>query len=380
MKFSQIPGLHDTSRLLVDAVRNDHLAHAQLFAGAEGSLALPLALATATYIHCEQRGDDACGVCPTCVKSMKYIHPDTHFVVPLIKTDKEVDDDQRNSTLKTWRSFLHESPFGVPNDWATLVAEGEDKKNLIIPTSESRHIVRTLSLKPFESPYKVMILWQPELLHANAANGILKILEEPPPQTYFILVSYAADQLLPTILSRTQILPVPLLDDAAIAKYLKEHHQLDDAAAKRLALLADGNLAQAIRLTEGEDEDHFDEFIQWIEACANADVGALVVMADSFHGLDKVRQRNRLSFAMNMMRETLLELYQAHDIQRAQPAHLEFVRRFAPLTTLKVVQTAYDLINEGLLHLERNGSAKMIYLDLSLGISGALRQSRRATV
>lgn len=380
MKFAQIPGLHDTSRLVADAIRTDHLAHAQLFAGAEGSLALPLALATAAYIHCEQRGDDACGVCPACAKSMKYIHPDTHFVVPLIKTDKEVDDDQRNTTLKQLRSFLTESPFGVPNDWAIAVSSGEDKKNLIIPRSESRHIVKTLSLKSFESPYKVMILWQPELLHDSAANGILKILEEPPPNTYFILVSYAADQLLPTILSRTQILPVPLLDDEAITNYLKEHHQLDEAAAKRLALLADGNLAQAIRLTAGEDEDHFDEFIQWMEACANGDVGALVAMADNFHLLDKVRQRNRLSFAMSMMRETLLELYGAHDIQRAQPAHLDFVRRFAPLTSLNVVQTAYDLLNDGLLHLERNGSAKMIYLDLSLGISGALRQGRTATV
>lgn len=380
MKFSQIPGLHDTSRLLVDAIGSDHLAHAQLFAGAEGSLALPLALATAAYIHCEQRGDDSCGVCPACVKSMKYIHPDTYFVVPLIKTDKDVDDDQRNSTLKQWRSFLLESPFGVPNDWAMVASAGEDKKNLIIPRSESRHIVRTLALKPFESRYKVMILWQPELLHDSAANGILKILEEPPPQTYFILVSYAADQLLPTILSRTQILPVPLLDDAVIAEYLKTHHRIDETAAERLALLADGSLAQAIRLSEGDDEDHFDEFIPWIEACANGDVGTLVAMAENFHGLDKVRQRNRLSFAMSMMRETLLELYQAHDIQRAQPAHLEFVQRFAPLANLNVVQAAYDLINDGLLHLERNGSAKMIYLDLSLGITGALRQGRTATV
>ncbi|HEX7016560.1 MAG TPA: DNA polymerase III subunit delta [Cyclobacteriaceae bacterium] len=380
MKFSDIPGLHDTSRLLVNAIRNDHLAHAQLFAGAEGSLALPLALATAAYIHCEQRGEDACGVCPACVKSMKYIHPDTYFVVPLIKTDKEVDDDQRNTTLKQWRSFLAESPFGVPNDWAMVVSSGEDKKNLIIPTSEGRHIVRTLALKPFESRYKVMILWQPELLHVSAANSILKILEEPPPQTFFILVSYAADQLLPTILSRTQILPVPLLDDAVIVEYLKTQCQIDNAAAERLALLADGKLAQALRLSEGDDEDPFDEFIPWIEACANGDIGTLVSLAEAFHGLDKVAQRNRLTFAMSMMRETMLELYQAHDIQRARPAHLEFVRRFAPLASLNVVQSAYNLINDGLLHLERNGSAKMIYLDLSLGISSALRQDRAATV
>lgn len=379
MKFSRIPGLRDTSRLLVDAIRSDHMAHAQLFAGAEGSLSLPLALASATFIHCEQRGEDACGVCPACVKSMKYIHPDTYFIVPLIKTDRDVDDDQRNSTLKQWRSFLLESPFGVPNDWAMAVSAGEDKKNLLIPRSESRHIVKTLALRPFESRYKVMIIWQPELLHDTAANGILKILEEPPPQTYFILVSYATDQLLPTILSRTQILPVPLLDDKVIADYLATHHQVDPVAAERLALLADGSLAQAIRLSEGDDEDHFDEFVSWIEACANRDFGTLVAMAEGFHGLDKVAQRNRLSFAMNMMRETLLELYGAHDIQRAQSAHLEFVGRFAPLASLQVVQGAYDLINEGLLHMERNGSAKMIYLDLSLGIARALRQGRTAT-
>ena len=189
MLFKSIPGLSETKKLLIDAVKNNHIAHAQLFVGAAGALNLPLATAYATYLHCQNRGDDdACGVCPACSKNLKFIHPDTHFVFPMSNVKGEKDEERlKAEIMKSWRAFLLEQPFGNLNEWTTFYG-GEDKQALI-SREESREIIKTLSLKPFESPYKIMVIWQPEFMHPSAANGILKILEEPAAHTYFILVT-----------------------------------------------------------------------------------------------------------------------------------------------------------------------------------------------
>src|SRR5687768_8160108 len=268
MKFSAIPGLTETKKLLTDSVQSNHIAHAQLFVGAEGALNLPLALAYATYLHCQNKGDDACGTCPACSKSLKYIHPDTHFVFPVSNVKGDKDEERfKADTLKSWRSFLLEQPFSDLDDWTTYYG-GEDKQALI-SREESREIVKALSLKPFESKYKVMIIWQPEFMHPSAANGILKILEEPAAHTYFILVTNAADKLLPTIISRTQLISVPLLPDTEIEKFLVEKKSIDGKRAARLTLLADGNLNLALKLSENEEDDNAQLFAEWMRSCYN---------------------------------------------------------------------------------------------------------------
>src|SRR6188474_591421 len=249
MRFSEIPGLTETKRLLTDSVQSNHIAHAQLFVGAEGALNLPLALAYATYLHCQNKGEDSCGTCPACSKSLKYIHPDTHFVFPLSNVKGDKDEERFKAEItKSWRAFLLEQPFGNLDDWTNYYG-GEDKQALI-SREESREIIKTLSLKPFESPVKVMIIWQPELMHPSAANGILKILEEPAPHTFFILVTNAADRLLPTIISRTQIVTVPLLHDEEVEKYLVENLSIDSSKAGKITQLAEGNLNLAQRLID----------------------------------------------------------------------------------------------------------------------------------
>src|SRR6267154_2267032 len=213
MTFSSILGLDDVKKQLTGSVQSNHIAHALLFAGKPGALNLPLALAFAQYLHCTNKNEnDACGTCPACSKSLKFIHPDTHFVFPLGNISNDKDEDRfRAEILKTWRSFLIEQPFGNLSQW--MAAYGGEDKQALIAREESRKIVQALSLKPFESTNKIMVIWLPELMHPSAANGILKILEEPPPKTFFLLVTNGAEQLLPTILSRTQIVNVPLLND-----------------------------------------------------------------------------------------------------------------------------------------------------------------------
>jgi DNA polymerase-3 subunit delta' len=371
MKFSQIPGLEESKKLLIEAVKNNHAAHAQLFVGSEGALNLPMALAYATYLHCENPGDDACGVCAACSKNAKYIHPDTHFVFPLsnIKNDKD-EDRFKAEIMKSWRAFLLEQPFGDLDDWTNFYG-GEDKQALI-SREESREIIKTLSLKPFESRNKIMIIWQPELMHTSAANGILKILEEPSPHTFFILVTNAADRLLPTIISRTQIVTIPLLSDDELLSYLKEKGGATETKAQKAAHLADGNINLGLKLLESEEDNNTQRFTEWMRACYRKNYPLLVAMAEDYHGLDKLSQRNLIIYSINMMRETLLHRSGANDMNRTRGEELKFVQDFSKVMNVEKVEKSFTLMNDASYHLERNGSAKMIFLDLSLNIARAL--------
>jgi DNA polymerase-3 subunit delta' len=379
MKFSAIPGLEYEKKLLIDAVKNNHTAHAQLFAGPAGALNLPLAIAYTTYLHCENKGDDdSCGVCAACSKNLKYIHPDTHFVFPLSNVKGDKDEDRfKADILKSWRSFLLEQPFGNLDDWTNYYG-GEDKQALI-SREESREIIKTLSLKPFESPHKIMIIWQPELMHPSAANGILKILEEPPPHTYFFLVTNASDRLLPTIISRTQRITIPLLPDEDIESHLRENHNVDQQKAAKITQLSDGNINMAIKLIDNVEDDNAKRFIDWMRACYNFrkntsretnPAQVLVAMADEFHALDKLNQKNLFIYSINTMREILLMLNGAGTINRIRGEEYDSIQRLSKvLNSLGKVEKSFKLINDASYHLERNGSAKMIFLDLSLQIA-----------
>jgi DNA polymerase-3 subunit delta' len=369
MTFSSIPGLDEVKKQLAGSVQSNHIAHALLFSGKPGSLSLPVALAFANYLHCQNKnGNDACGTCAACSKSLKYIHPDTHFVFPLgnIKGDKD-EERFRSEILKTWRSFLIEQPFGSLGNWISFYG-GEDKQALIA-REESREIVRSLSLKPFESTNKVMIIWLPELMHSSAANGILKILEEPPAHTFFLLVTNSAEQLLPTILSRTQAVHIPLLADEEVEKFLKESYSLDDAKRDEIVQLAEGDLNFAIQLIDTEEDHHQTRFIDWMRTCYAKDYPKLITLADEFHELDKLGQRNLLHYGLGMMRETLLSISNAKTISRVKGEEEKFIQKFSNYFSVPKIETANRLINEASYHLDRNGSAKMIFMDLSLQLS-----------
>jgi DNA polymerase III subunit delta' len=368
MRFQDIPGNTAVKERLIQSVAGRKVAHAQLFAGKDGALNLPMAIAFATYVHCEKRTPtDACGTCPACSKNLKYIHPDTNFVFPLGNIGDKEDEKFRADILKTWRSFLLEQPFGNHNNWVSYYG-GEDKM-AIISREESRDIIRTLSLKAFESPFKVMIIWLPEYMHPSAANGLLKILEEPPPNTFFLLVTNAAEQLLPTIQSRLQVVQVPLLSDVELTNWLKTQGEADQAKIASAVQLSDGNLNLAIDLLSAGEDHHQDKFITWMRACYKKEYGALVGLAEEFHGDDKMMQRTFLRYSLDMLRETLLHLSGAESINRTQDAELKFIRDFSKVMSTDRIDRSSQLINESAIFLERNGSAKMIFLDMSLRIS-----------
>lgn len=377
MKFQDIPGLAHTKKMLTEAVRSNHAAHAQLFVGTEGALNLPLALAYASYLHCENRSDDSCGVCAACSKNAKYIHPDTHFVFPLSNVKGEKDEERLQADItKYWRSFLLEQPFGNLDDWCNHYG-GEDKLS-IISRDASREIIKTLSLKPFESKNKVMIIWRPETMHPAAANGILKILEEPSPNTYFLLVTNAADQLIPTIISRTQIVTVPLLSDEELESFLTSRQGVEPPTARKIVQLADGNVNYALKLIGQEADNSTAFFAEWMRACFANKYANLVTMAEEYHALDKLTQKNMISYSINMIRETLLFNAGAESINRTRGEEREFVEKFSKVLDVHKIERSFQLLNDASYHLERNGSAKMIFMDLSLKIAQTLKAQHQS--
>jgi DNA polymerase III subunit delta' len=214
-----------------------------------------------------------------------------------------------------------------------------------------------------------MIIWQPELMHSTAANGILKILEEPPPNTFFLLVSNAAERLLPTILSRTQMVQVPQLSDEDLKDYLVKNHSVDETRLQEIIQLAEGNLNMAIKLVDTE-EDHFqDRFADWMRLCYKRSYAGLVTFSEDFHQLDKLSQRNLFQYGLSMMRETLLHYAGAASISRIKAGEAKFVKDFSKIMNTEKVEKINTLFTNAHYHLERNGSAKMIFLDLSLQVA-----------
>jgi DNA polymerase-3 subunit delta' len=251
MNFSQIPGQQEIIGKLIRSVREERVSHAQLFTGPDGCGSLALALAYARYVSCETRTNhDSCGTCKSCVKYEKMIHPDLHFVFPVIRNKKD-SEPVSDSFLPEWREFVKKSPFFTINSWLDSIEVGNAQG--LIFSSEAAEIIKKLSLKTFESDFKIMIIWLPEKMHPSAANKLLKLIEEPPDRTLFLLVSDEPDKVLPTILSRCQLVRLPGFTNDEISDYLIGKFNADKKKASEIAGVANGNIIKALELYENED-------------------------------------------------------------------------------------------------------------------------------
>ncbi len=365
MRFSDIEGLEDFKDKLRNSVANNHIAHAQLFFGREGTATLPLAWAFATYLNCEHPDtNDACGKCASCIKMAKLIHPDLHFAFPVSAT-KNIPSKEAISTrfLPEWRRFLLENPFGNVNDWSN--AFGGENKQLNISKQESREIRQALSLKPFEGKYKIMLLWLPEFLHAAAANALLKVLEEPPGQTIFLLVSNNVDSLLSTITSRTQKFYIRNFDGTELATILSKKG-VSESQLATVVPLAEGSLRSAYELLSEVEDDSHEWFRQWMRYCYSWSFVEIYDFAENFHRMNKVGQRVLLQYGLNMFRESLLALVGASSLSRASGPEKEFSTKFARTLNEDKIASISEQFSEALYHLERNASPKILFFDLSL--------------
>lgn len=379
MQFRDIPGLEEVKKTLIASVQNNHIAHAQMFAGPEGSGNLVLALAYAAYIQCENKGEeDSCGECASCSKHKKYIHPDLHFTFPITST-KTVNKDPLSSMFyKDWRAFLLENPYNNLVEWGTHI--GAENKQLIISVDESRNVIKTLALKSFEAEYKIMIIWLPEVMRGEAANAMLKILEEPPAKTLFILVTNNLEKIITTILSRTQKVFIPGFSDKLISQYLVERYQIEEKRAQQLAYLADGNMDKALRMMTEIDEDHQQMFRDWMRMCfllykKTSNLLELTEWSEMFAKLGRESQKSLLQFGMNILRETLVYKYTSTSLVRLPQEDLKFVENFSKVLSDDKVEKINQKLNESSYYIERNASSKMVFMDASFYIAQVFNQA-----
>ena len=373
MQFAAIPGLPETKEKLLNAVKLNHLAHALLFHGPEGSANLTLALALASYLYCEQKSDtDSCGTCGSCQRMNKLILPDLNFAFPVIASSKEEDGDEeakeeKSDLLGNWRKFVLGQPYGNVHDF--IYFNGFEKKQLNITKAAARKMIQTLSLTSFEGGYKIMLIWAPEYLHPSAANALLKIIEEPPAKTLFLLVTSQADQLLTTILSRTQKILVRAFSDEEVSSHLVETGRCEAKAAAQIAMLADGNMRAAFLLIDQVEDQTVRQLRDWFRLCATKNLKEIFLLSEDFHKADKESQKSLMLAGLNVTREILLKNLDLDHLLRTTDEDRTFINNISKkmLTEEHAIQL-YQTFNDAHYHLERNANAKMIFTDLSMEI------------
>lgn len=373
MQFAKIPGLSDLKHSLVASYKNNHIAHAQLFNSAIGGGGLSIAIAFATYLLCSNKqGQDSCGQCANCQKMSRLVHPDVHYIYPKPSASKSSDYDKlQNETLKKWRTFAVEKPYSNLNEWVSY--NGYENKNVLISREDSRNIIRTVSMKSFEGDFKILIIWYPELMHPAAANGILKVLEEPPTQTIYLLVSYAYENLLATIKSRTQIFNVTPFKDEEIKQHLVDSKGVDAVLAEKVARLSGGSLGKAIYELEHADNMAYESFRNWMQMCLKADYSGLLNFTEDFVRSSKPQQRNQLEFSIALIRDAILSKADSDQLVNREGAEGEFIQKFGGFASLQALEKIYSNISQSLGHLARNASPRITFMNLSLQCSASLR-------
>lgn len=365
MRFSDIPGHNEIKSYLVSAHKNNRIAHAQLFSGIPGSANLALALAFASYIMCPHKKDgDSCGECENCQRMDKLIHPDLHFFYPKPSAKPKDYDKALSDSLKKWRELITQNSFPDLGDWISI--NGFESKNLLISKEDSKHIIKTVSMKSFEGDYKIVFLWYPEFMHQSAANAILKVLEEPPTNTIYFLVSSAYENLITTITSRTQLISVPPFTSEEIENYLIRKKNIEATRAKKVAHLANGSMSNAIRELENTGEIAYQEFQEWMRNCFKRDYTELAQLSESFGRRSKSDQKSHLEYGLVLTRESSLSTAEFGNIESHSDEEKDFIVKFGKANSLASMEQVHHLLSSALNDLERNANPRITYMNLSL--------------
>lgn len=372
MKFSEIKGYEDIKGKLTLSVRSGHVAHAMMFGSNEGGAALQLALAFTTYLNCEDRSEnDACGKCPACHKMSKYIHPDVRFFFPVATNDTVKKEPISEKFLPEWREFLLNNPFGTWMDWGKVI--GAENKQLHIPKEESRQIVSISSLKSFEGEFKVIFIWLPEFMNVYSANALLKILEEPPEKTVFILVSETPDSLLPTILSRTQLWKLPSYSIQEVTEILTEDYGQELEKAQSIAQITQGNVNEAIQMASNFENNRHQEIREWLIECYKGNIPGLVSRSEAFQKIGREGQKAYLRLCLSILRESIAAYTEEDSLVNVPENQKEFVRKLSKTNGWEKLAAVAEQIDKSYYHLERNLNPKIVFLDTSMLIASIFR-------
>lgn len=374
MLFKNVVGQAKIKADLIAQVKADRVSHAQMLLGPEGTAKLPLAIAFAQYLLCDSPSEtDACGECGHCKKVQSLTHPDLHFVYPIVvsKIDKvATSDDLREQ----WNKLLLQQNYFNLNTWLEL--NDALGKNPIIGVEESRLILKKLSIKSFSNKYKILVLWLPEKMNGQSANKLLKILEEPPEQTLFLLICDNSEAILPTILSRTQIVRVPALTNGDISDYILGHYGVEKDVAEGAANLSQGNIVDAINTVQGDHAQnlYFDLFVKLMRSAYAANPIDLMDFSDEIAQLDKEKQKNFLRYGLHIFRESIVLNYLDGKLLNLRLDEHEFLKKFAKFINNHNISELMQEFNQAYYHIERNANSKILFSDLVIKLTKLVRK------
>jgi DNA polymerase-3 subunit delta' len=364
MQFSSILGQQNAKKQLLQMWQSNHFPHALLINGKEGFGGLPIALALSQYILCSNKNElDSCGICANCQKVSKFEHADLHFSFPTINASdskKALSDNY----LKSFREFIASNPYGTTFQWLQHIEAGNKQGN--ITAEECRVIIEKISLKSYEGKEKILILWRPEFL-GKEGNILLKLIEEPPPFTHFIFVSQQIDEILPTILSRTQQLLLRPVEQSSIESYLIQSNIAKNQASQ-IAFLSEGSVSKAIELTEHIENDLFPNLRQWFNMIFTNNGIGIAKFVDDIAKEGRENQRNFLTYVIKLLEACIRIKYTG--TAKLATDELNFANKLAtiPSLTIENLQSIIEELSITSYHVQRNANSKLQFMTLSLKI------------
>jgi len=382
MLFKEIIGNNSVKKQLIEAVRNNRISHAQLFSGKSGSAKLALALAYAQFLNCENRtAVDSCGICSSCLKFNNLSHPDLHLVIPVLKT-KEVQKPVSDHFIGQWRNFIINNYYGSLNGWIdSFGTENKSGQQGAIYKDEANNIHKKLSLKNYEAEYRVVLIWMPERMNLEVSNKLLKLFEEPPKGTIFLLVTENATRLLPTIISRLQTIKIADFTSEDIVNHFGDK-VLSLEKAKQLRNLTNADLGKITQILEDKEGelDLFTDFSVWMRLTYKMDVQGISKWVDNLSLKGRKQQNLFLSYAIKMVRECLIYNFASNTLLKTNENEFAFLTKFSPFIHEENSVMITEKLEESIRAINRNANAKILFFELSLQMVKFLRLKRKFAI
>ncbi len=383
MQFKDVIGQSEVKQKLTGLVQSEKIPHALMLLGPEGNGGLPFALALAQYIQCENKGaEDSCGVCPSCVKNQKLVHPDVHFTFPVVPR-KSGEPPISNDYITDWRTALAANPYMNVNEWLQNI--GAENRQGNITVRECHEIIRSMNMKSYESGYKIQIVWRAEFLK-EAGNTLLKVIEEPPADTIFILIVENLEQVLTTVISRTQLVKINAIEIEDVKNALLKRFDMDEGVARRIARITDGNFNAALIVADGQESENDKLLHRWLVACFNlklkpssSNTQSLLEWVDEVSKIGRENQKIFLKYALFFLREcTLLRL--AGKSEKLEGEELKFAQGLSARLEAEQFEALSKVFNGMYYHVERNANPKILFLSNSFRIGSVFKNEEVALI